>query len=312
MRDRAWRETGSPDSPTSPMFDDWRDGIDPWVRQSTADLVRGSDLRLHDYAAAVNSSMAFAFNLFMPFREDARGTLEELLGATLKSAVKISDVEFEFHGPTDVLAECAGQTPGEKEKFTASDVAIHVTDSAGRRGMVLVEVKLSEGGFTACNGSESLANRRRDVCASASVFFEQPQACYLRRARHAQRDRRYWDIFEAAFGSVEQAVPGYTGERCPFEGDHQQIMRNHALALGLVQAGEVDFAAFGLVHHPGNHHVVEPWERYRGIVADETPLFRIRADTIVNAAADQGGPWADWAGYMRQRYMMSPPDGEVR
>ena len=39
MRDRARRETGSPASSTSPMFDDWREGIHGWVRQRTADLV---------------------------------------------------------------------------------------------------------------------------------------------------------------------------------------------------------------------------------------------------------------------------------
>ena len=90
-----------------------------------------------------------------------------------------------------------------------------------------------------------------------------------------------------AFGSVRAAVPGFTGERCPFEGDHQQLMRNHALALGLTQAGEAAFMAFGLVHHPDNHHVVEPWEHYRSLVADASPLLRIPANELIDASADQ-------------------------
>ena len=57
-------------------------------------------------------------------------------------------MDFEFHGPTDVLGECAGPRPTKADTFTASDVAIHVEDERGRRGAVLVEVKLSEGGFT--------------------------------------------------------------------------------------------------------------------------------------------------------------------
>ena len=227
MRDRARRETGSPASSTSPMFDDWREGIHAWIRQRTADLVAEGGIRLH------------------------------------------------------------------------------VEDDNGRTGLVLVEVKLSEGGFTHCNGTRSVANKRKDVCASAATFFDDPRACYLRRTRHARRDRRYWDIFDAAFGSVRAAVPGFTGERCPFEGDHQQLMRNHALALGLIQAGEVAFAAFGLVHHPDNHHVVEPWEHYRSLVADASPLFRIPATELINAAADQSAPWSDWACYMRERYMLA-------
>ena len=106
---------------------------------------------------------------------------------------------------------------------------------------------------------------------------------------------------------AERAVPRLTGEQCPFIGDHQQIMRNHALALGLVQAGEVAFTAFGLVHHPDNHHVVEPWEEYRSLVADASPLFRIPADELIDAAAGQGVPWSEWARYMRERYMLETP-----
>ena len=82
-------------------------------------------------------------------------------------------------------------------------------------------------------------------------------------------------------------------------------MRNHALALGLTQAGEADFTAFGRVHHPDNHHVVEHWEEYRSLVVDASPLFRISANVLIDAAADQSGVWSDWAWYMRERYMLA-------
>ena len=78
MRDRARRETGFPASSTSPMFDDWRKGIHAWIRQQTDDLVGEGGIRLHDHIAAVNSSMAFGFNLFMPFREYGVSALEEM------------------------------------------------------------------------------------------------------------------------------------------------------------------------------------------------------------------------------------------
>lgn len=289
------------------MFADWLDGIHRPFRRETEEYVREAGLRVHDYAAAVDSSMAFAFNLFMPFRVWSAGVIEAWLSAELGREVVVASVEFEFHGPTDILAECAGPTPAPDEKFTAADVAMRVRDEDGRRGIVLVEVKLSEGGFTHCGGATSVANRRRDVCASAATFFEEPGACYLRRTRHARRDRRYWDILEGEYGSVRNAVPGYLGERCPFEGDFQQIMRNHVLALGLVQAGEVDFAAFGLVHHPENHHVIEPWDHYREIAAPEASLFRCPADTLVNRGADSGGVWTEWGAYMRSRYMLVGP-----
>ena len=284
MRDRARRETGSPGSSTSPMFDDWREGIHGWVRHRTADLVDEAGIRLHDYIAAVNSSMAFGFNLFMPFREHSASALEDLLTRALGFPIRVVDIEFEFQWPTDVLAECAGPQPTDDEKFTASDVAVHVEDDRGRAGLVLVEVKLGEGGFTPCNGARSAANRRKDVCASAATFFDDPRTCYLRRTRHARRDAGTGTSSMRPSGASEPRFPGFTGERCPFEGDHQQLMRNHALALGLVQAGEVAFTAFGLVHHPDNHHVVAPWEHYHSLVADPLPLFRIPANELVYAA----------------------------
>ena len=144
MRDRARRETGSPDSRTSPMFDDWLEGIHGWVRQQTGDLVSERGIRLHDYVAAVNSSMAFGFNLFMPFRVHGASALDELLARALGIPVQVVDIEFEFQGPTDVLAECAGPQPTHAERFTASDMAIHVEDDSGRTGVILVEVKLSD------------------------------------------------------------------------------------------------------------------------------------------------------------------------
>ena len=310
MRDRAMREWGSPESPTSPMFDDWRDGLHAWVRGHAEAHVEERGIRLHSHAAAVHSSMSFAFNLLVPFRERGAVVLEAALAGALGFRVRVVDMAFEFQGPTDVLAECAGPEPTKDEKFTASDVAIDVEDDEGRKGVILLEVKLSEGGYTHCNGASSRNNRRKDVCAAAVTFFDGPGSCYLTRPRYAARERRYWNILQREFGSVRAAVPGYLGQRCPFEGNLQQIMRNHALALGLVQAGEAAFAAFGLVHHPGNHHVVQPWEEYRSIVADASPLFRMPANELVDAAAGQDTSWSSWASYMRERYML--PTGEMR
>ena len=105
--------------------------------------------------------MAFGFNLFMPFREHGASALEEPLARALGFPVRVVAIEFEFQGPTDVLAECAGPQPADDEKFTASDVAVHVEDDNGRTGLVLVEVKLSEGGFTPCNGARSVSEQAK-------------------------------------------------------------------------------------------------------------------------------------------------------
>jgi hypothetical protein len=154
---------------------------------------------------------------------------------------------------------------------------------------VLIEVKLTEGGFTRCGGADSRGNRRKDVCASAARFLNEPSACYLQHPWRASRDRRYWEIFAAAHGSVRAAFPAAGDGGCPFHGDAQQIMRNHALALGLVQAGHADWWAFGLVHHDRNPDVPTPWEAYTELTADRAHLFRLPASAVAEA-----GPLAAW------------------
>ena len=305
LRQRAVDEIGDPRASVSPMLDDWTGGLHPALRADAERIVTEDQVTLHNYIAALNSSMAFGFNLFMPLRLGDPDPLADLLGQQLDRKLQVDRAVFEYGGPTSVLAEVAGEVPEEDEPFTASDVAVFVHDDQGRRGVVLIEVKLSEGEFSTCNGATSRGNRRKDVCASAEAFFADPGSCYLRRPYRARRDRRYWTIFEQEYGSVREAFPGADlGGPCPFRGDGQQPMRNHALALGLVQDGEVDFAAFGLVHHDDNPDVVPAWDAYTSMAADPSTLFRLSASAVCDAAdgamvVDPGvGSW------LRERYFL--------
>ena len=243
-------------------------------------------VRLHDFVAALNSSMVFAFNLFLAFRIGDSGPLARLLGGLIGRRLVVERVVFEYAGPTHILREVAGSRPGRGEHVTASDVAVFVRDDGGRRGVILVEVKLSEGGFTPCGGATSAGNRRLDVCASAERFMDEPPACYLRRPRRATVERRYWPIFQQAHGSLKAAFPGCgDGGPCPFRGDNQQIMRNHALLLGLEQEGVVDFGTFVLVHHDANPDVVPAWDAYAATVADPSRLLRLRASEVASCSS---------------------------
>lgn len=87
--------------------------------------------------------------------------------------------------------------------------------------------------------------------------------------------------------------------------DSQQPMRNHALALGLVQAGHFDFARFGLVHHDDNPSVPPHWQRYCDAVADPEILFRVPASAVVDAGRELKAPWSSaWADYVQERYRL--------
>lgn len=294
---RAWRarQAGRPGL-APPMWPAWTDGIWPGLQGLAAHVLEEDAVRPHSHLAALNSSMAFAFNLFLPFRAGAD------LGPALAPVVGplvVDEVRFEWIPPGDVLGEIDGDVPRDDEPATGVDVMVR-----GRRGdarvVVLVEVKLSEGGFTPCGGRTSPANRRPDLCAGG--FLADPHACYLTRPFRKRRDRRYWAIFEAAHGSVTAAFPGAGPGPCPFAGDAQQPMRLHALALGLVQAGLADEAWVVLVHHDDNPDVPPKWDAWQGLLPAGARVARIPASTVIAAGGAHGlDRWASW---MFDRYRL--------
>lgn len=290
-----------------PFLRDWTEGLHPQLREETLRYVRATRLKLHDAIDAVCSSMAFRFNLFMPFRVAGQGALADLLGRAVGRRLVVDDVDFEVRAARDVLGEWSRDgAPGSRDKVTTSDIGVAVRDESGRRGRILMEVKCSEGGFNPCAGCSSRSNRSKVVCASALRVFTMPGECHLTRPRRAGRERRYWEIFQRQHGSLLVAFPhADLNGPCPFAGDNQQPMRKHALALGLVQTAECDFAALGLVHHDGNRDVVPLWRAYRKLVAAPGLLFTLRASHLVALRGDAPW-WADWQAYMRRRYGLAP------
>ncbi len=152
-------------------------------------------------------SLAFAFNLFLPFLEGSRERLSERFTEIVGTRLTIDKVSFEWVPPGGLLGELDGERPVDDEPATGVDVALWSWLENRSRAVVLVEVKLSEGNFTHCGGRISRGNRRRDVCESGKLFLDDPNACYLRRPWRKQRNRRYWEIFAMSHGSVLNAFP---------------------------------------------------------------------------------------------------------
>jgi hypothetical protein len=292
------------DGSNAPIFGNWIDGVYPAFRDEATTAIAEDEVRLHDFAAAVTSSQMFALNLFMPWRSGTRGALEVRLARVLGTAIAIERVGFEWVPPGALLGEIDGDRPRPDEPATAVDVVLWGRDGEGARVALLLEVKLSEEGFTNCNGRESRGNRRPDVCASATKFFGDPADCYLRRPVRRRRDRRYWEIFGRSHGSVRAAFPGADESGpCPFAGHQQQPMRNLALAYALMQEGVVDRAWFGLCPHDQNPDVAREWTRWRALLpaAEIAPV--LPASEVLAAGRDAGhGEWAQW---MADRYRLA-------
>jgi hypothetical protein len=274
----------------SPMYEHWLEGVHPELRAAATEASRG--IRLHDYARARNSSMVFAFNLFLPFpRHPLR------LGAPFED-VCWSGVRLEWTPPGRLLGEIRGDVPGPREKATAIDALLEGLRPSGARVAVLVEVKLSEAGFTTCGGAVSPRNLERFGCDDAHAMLAEPQRCYLTKPPHQRRPRRYWEIFEAQHGSLAGAFPGVSSGPCPFRGHAQQLMRQHALAMAMEQEGLADEAWLLLLHHDHNPDVVPHFDAYQATAARPERLLRWPATRLLAA-----GP-LPWAAWMRQRYFL--------
>tara|TARA_R110002096_G_scaffold433887_1_gene653672 strand:- start:12198 stop:13037 length:840 start_codon:yes stop_codon:yes gene_type:complete len=277
------------------MWSHWTDGLLPAIRRDAEAMVEDNTIRLHSHVAALNSSMAFAFNLFLPLQgtQALARALEPIVGS-----LTIDDVVLEWIPPGHLLGELVGDAPKDGEPATGIDVVLWAHRPTGEKLAILIEVKLSEQGFTPCGGRTSRANTRTDVCESAHTFLAEPSACYLTRPKGKTRDRRYWEHFANAHGSLQQAFPSAHGA-CPFIGDNQQPMRQHALALALEAEGRIDEAWLVLVHHDENPDVVPPWDRYTQLVRDASRIAKVSASTII-AAGESIRP--EWAAYIRERY----------
>lgn len=298
---QRWRSTD--DGSRAPFYAHVTDNLHRSLREVGARALAEDEVRPHDYLASLPSSQAFALNLFLPFRDGDRDALDTLLSDTLGVRMHVDRVVFEWVPPGDLLGEIRGDRPLPDEKATGVDVVLWAQTEAGAPVAILIEVKLGEGGFTHCNGATSPHNHREDVCASASAFFAAPDACYLRRPSHQTRDRRYWEIFTNATGSVASAFPGaaQTGP-CPFRTDAQQPMRNHALALALEQSGRVERAWFVLCVHDDNPDVPPRWNAWRALLPADRPAPALRASQVVTAAQHSDG--VHYRSWMNERYML--------
>ena len=93
------------------MWREWTDGIYPAYRKLAAKVAIADSVELHQEAAHVRSSQAFAFNLFLPFCEGTRARLSEVVSEVIGVKLRIDRVQFEWIPPGALLGELAGERP---------------------------------------------------------------------------------------------------------------------------------------------------------------------------------------------------------
>lgn len=295
--ERWGRSTGHP---IVPKWVYWKHGIYKDHRKLADAMVRNGSVKPHDQIHHLRSSQVFAFNLFLPFQKGTRMELSKRMSALVGVQLTIDDVRLEWAPPLELLGEPGGVGA------TAADVALWGRLENGGRAVVLVEVKLSEKGFSPCKGRTSDRNDRPEVCASAKRFLNEPSACYLIRSARARRTghyRRYWEIFAECDDGIRNAFPNVDlSGPCPFAYDMQQPMRNLAIARGLEQKGTVEKAWFVLCAHDDNPDIAAHWGKWQKLLPDPALAPFLPASEVVRIGEAEG--LTEWAAYMRDRYLL--------
>lgn len=295
------------------------DGAHPWVLnwplrahnyfgdQEWYELVAG---KLHHWGHALNSSQAFAVNLFAPARfsaDVARALWKVLPAGALHSDPQRVDVQFEYSGPDESFAK---RQLGEAGVPTQIDVALQGIFENGVRRFQFVEVKLTESHFGMCRGAgtgKKAVNPAPERCQSlARVHADPAGQCWLTESEH----RRYWELTRLPLGLT--VIADEMGG-CPWQGGLYQLMRNWALARALVEYKIAVSVDLSVCVHPGNQEAT----RLRTAVAGTnnllqafnamaTPMKVVDLDLQkLLKVQDAAGAPSGWRTYMETRYLLA-------
>jgi len=252
----------------------------------------------HRWFRALNSSQAFAVNLFGPVASDAKlaasafSRLFPKRGPLENAEVKVCLEYTPDDGPLWLGEENNGQP-------TQVDVAFLVRLSGKLTGVTLVEVKLSEP-FGMCRGfkHQQKSGVAPSPCNDARSVLADPQAnCWM----VSNKSRRYWQVLKSAKPPLTfDGLP--PGAACPFSRGLYQLMRNTALAKALVNRSAADWCDFAVCSHPSNDSGGEKeLAKFRSIFG-ESAVLSVDPRIVVSAIVECDKRLSSWAEYMRKRY----------
>jgi len=254
----------------------------------------------HRLFRALNSSQAFAVNLFGPVASDTKlaasvfSRLFPKRGPLENAEVKVRLEYTPDDGPL-WLGEENNRQP------TQVDVAFLVRHGVKVIGATLVEVKLSEP-FGMCRGfkHQQKSGATPSPCNDARPVLADPQAnCWM----VSHENRRYWQILKSSTPPLTfDVLP--TGAACPFRHGLYQLMRNTALAKALVSRGAADWCDVAVCSHPNNDFGGgKELMEFRSLFGDGAVLS-VDPRVVVSAIVDGDKRLSSWAEYRHKRYRL--------
>ena len=294
----------------------WEEGLWPGIGSrsdnSLLAYLRRTCVQKHKFAHHLNSSWMLCANLYFPFR----ATLESraLFASFLKHHVaeeisSLEEIELEYAEdcelhPSRLLGEEGGKRGANQ---TSPDLGLLMN---GGRGVVLVEIKLTEHTFYECSawrhkgGSRRPGNPDPERCNHAADIVKD----HCGKCHQSAWGRKYWKhLAPVADELVLARLP-----HCPASRAGYQLFRQQALAEGMAQSGRYDLVVSAVAVDERNDELdaalrrsgidgLRQWER----------LFKGRAGFAVFTHQEWVGwvqehdteeKWSDWLSYVRSRY----------
>ena len=194
------------------------------------------------------SSQAMCFNLFVPFKRD-RLLASELLRHFVPGLDSVDDVRLEYT-PDDLIFGDQSGIGG-----VDCDVLVRYTTEKGAKGLVVIETKYAETGFSGCGFRKP---RQKDPCPISTVVDDDHSNCrYCYKKKYS-----YWKVGEKS--GLYQRDKLHSGP-CPFGGSLWQLWTNLSLAYALAtqrQSGYSEFS-YAVMCPQGNTKLTGSTEVFR-------------------------------------------------
>jgi len=271
------------------------------------------DIEIHSGLRNLKSSQAACFNILFPMKEDLSLALAAL-SFFLPNVESISNIEFEYTGPTEITQWLGEPTKGKRGRNrTSIDAAIFWKDKGNKSNISLIEWKYTERNLGTCSVFSSKDSR--NACENIDLSSRDDPAllCPLSKERKGN-SRRYWEHLKASGISLDRMK---TTQGCPFQTPLYQIMRQCEVAAYLRNNHVADSVEVVLISFDANKAVLEVpieleplvskendniidlWNR---VLADVPPVRFVTVEQIIRHLDSTGVYERDWRQYLKDRY----------
>lgn len=239
--------------------DKWMLGVWEDIRDQLQCYLNSSGIQANTGKHNLKSSWTQCANIFFPFRVNpaAKRMLASFLTKELGLKVETVDsIEFEYAAegklsPRQLLGEEKGMRGSGQ---TSPDVAINFTCENGKCGIYLVENKYTEHHFYGCSAASktlSKGHAQRGLSPNpnsarctdiATLLSDVDTNCH-----QLTWGRQYWRILKDCRSEAMIKLAC-----CPAMTDGYQLLRQQALAQGILNAGLFDYVISGVAYDERN------------------------------------------------------------